>query len=355
VLTYPFRIARTVTVGVSYPLSPAVIAPNVLPDPRNLIGRYGSIAVFDPNLKLPYTLGWSVAVQQSLGNDQSLTVTYVGNSGRRLLQQLEKNITAINPRFSIIGLTTNNATSSYNALQAQFQRRLSRGFQILASYAWSHALDFDSNNSGRFVPAYGNSFYDVRHNFSAALTYDIPVRTRYSVVNAIFGGWSVDSSFLARTGLPLDLIARQVTDSNGNLTAVRPNVIAGQPLYIYDSAFPGGRAINRAAFSIPATGQFGNLGRNVVRGFGMFEQNLGLRREFKIGETVRLQLKGEAFNIYNHPNFGEVQVTLPAANFGQATGLLNQSLATGGSAGRTSSLYTPGGPRSLQFAIRLSF
>ncbi len=296
-----------------------------------------------------------MAVQQSLGKDQSITLTYVGNSGRRLLQQLEKNITAINPRFTIIGLTTNNATSSYNALQAQFQRRLSSGFQVLASYTWSHALDFDSNNSGRFVPAYGNSFYDVRHNFSAALTYDIPVHTRHSVVNAVFGGWSVDSSFLARTGLPLDLIARQVTNSDGSLTAVRPNVIAGQPLYIYDSALPGGRAINRAAFSIPPTGQFGNLGRNVVRGFGMFEQNLGLRREFQIGETVRLQLKGEAFNIYNHPNFGEVQTTLTAANFGQATGLLNQSLATGGSAGRTSSLYTPGGPRSLEFAIRLSF
>ncbi|MGI8741996.1 MAG: carboxypeptidase regulatory-like domain-containing protein [Bryobacteraceae bacterium] len=352
---YPFLVNRTITTGVSYPLSPAVIAPNVLPDPRNLIAPYGSVTVFDPHLKLPYTLGYSFAVQQSLGKDQAMTLTYVGNSGQRLLQQLEKNLIGINPKFTTIGLTTNNATSSYNALQAQFQRRLSRGFQILASYTWSHALDFDSNDSGRFVPAYGNSFYDVRHNFSAALTYDVPVHTRYSVVNAVFGAWSVDSSFLARTGFPLDLIARQVTDSSGNLTAVRPSVIAGQPLYIDDSRLPGGRAINRTAFSIPSAGQVGNLGRNVVRGFGMFEQNLGLRREFKIWETMRLQLKGEAFNIYNHPNFGAVQTTLTSANFGQATGLLNQLLATGGSAGRTSSLYTPGGPRSLEFAIRLSF
>jgi hypothetical protein len=352
---YPFSLTAA-RPGLSYPLNPAVVAPLTLPDPRNLVPPYGSVAVFDPNLKLPYTLQWSFAVQQSLGKEQALTLTYVGNSGRRLLQQRQINLTGINPKFTIIGLTTNNATSGYNALQAQFQRRLSRGLQVLASYTWSHALDFDSTDNGTLLPVYGNSFYDVRHNFSSALTYDIPMPSDNPFVGAVFARWSIDSTFLARTGLPIDLVARQqVNPADGSLAGVRPNLIAGQPLYIYSSALPGGRRINPAALSVPAVNQFGNLGRNVFRALGMWQQDLALRREFRVTEKVRVQFRAEAFNIFNHPNFGTYQITLGTPNFGQATAMLNQALAGAGSAGKLSSLYASGGPRSMQFALRISF
>jgi hypothetical protein len=352
--SWPFYISTLAYTSVPFPLTAAAVQPITLPNPSNLTPPYGAITVFDPNLKLPYTLQWNLAVSQSLGHNQALTLTYVGNAGRRLLQEMTYSLAKINPNFTTVQVTTNSGVSNYDALQAQFRRQLSHGFQALASYSWSHALDVDSTDNGTIVPVYGNSFYDVRQTFSSALTYDISVHTSYPVLNAVFGDWSAATTFMARTGFPVDLVASMVTNPLiGTLSGVRPNVVAGQPLYIYNSAFPGGRRINPAAFSVPAAGQFGDLGRNVVRGLGMWEQDLALMRQFKLGEKLKLELRAEAFNIYNHPNFGAIQTTRTAANFGEATNMLNTSLA--GAAGRLSSLYSSGGPRSLQFALSVSF
>ena len=354
---YPFTVWDfSVDRHLSFPLDPATVTPLALPDPNNLAPPYGSIAVFDPNLKLPYTLGWSVAIEQALGKDQALAITYVGNNGRKLLQQRQIDLTGVNPDFTIIGLTTNRATSDYNALQAQFHRRLSHGLQAIASYSWSHALDFDSTDNGTILPVRGNSAYDVRHTISTALTYEVPMPNSQLFVKALFGDWSFDSTFTARSGLPLDIVAGQVTNpANGSLTGVRPDLVAGQPFYIYDSSLPGGRKINSAGFVIPPDGQFGNIGRNVIRGLGMWQQDLAIQRSFKISDRLKLQFRAEAFNLYNHPNFGTFQTDLTAGNFGEATAMLNSALSSGGSAGKLSPLYAVGGPRSLQFALRLSF
>jgi len=123
------------------------------------------------------------------------------------------------------------------------------------------------------------------------------------------------------------------------------------PLYIMDKAFPGGRRINPAAFSVPPAGQFGNLGRNVVRAFGAWQVDAALRRRFNLTERLTLELRGEAFNVFNHPNFGTVQTSMTAANFGQATNMRNVQFAATG----LSQLYQIGGPRSFQFALRLNF
>jgi hypothetical protein len=354
---YPFTIWDfSVDRHLSFPLDPATVAPISLPDPRNLTPPYGSIAVFDPHLKLPYTLGWSIAIEQALGKNQALTMTYVGNKGRRLLQQKQIDLTGVNPNFTIIGLTTNSATSDYDALQLQFQRRLANGLQALASYTWAHALDFDSTDNGTILPVRGNSFYDVRHSFSSALTYDFPTPLSSPVLRAVLGSWSVDTTFLASSALPLDIIAAQVTNpADGSLVGIRPDVVSGQPFYITDPSLPGGRKLNPAAFVAPDPGQFGNLGRNVVRGVGMWQQDLALQRHFKLRESLTLQFRAEAFNLFNHPNFGTFQTDLTAGNFGEATGMLNEALSTGGSAGKLSPLYALGGPRSMQFALRLSF
>src|SRR5262249_42461261 len=105
----------------------------------------------------------------------------------------------------------------------------------------------------------------------------------------------------------------------------------------------------KGPFCTPLTGQSGTLGRNVVRGLAAWQLDFALRREIGITEKVRLQLRGEAFNIFNHPNFGTIQTTLSAANFGQGTNMLNRQL------GGLNQLYQIGGPRSLQFALRILF
>jgi len=295
-------------------------------------------------------LQWNLSVERSLGTNQALTVSYVGAAGRKLLQGNLLSLSPINPRFTTVSLVTNKATSDYHALQATFQRRLSQGLQALVSYTWSHALDEDSTGSTARIPQRGNADFDVRQIFSAAITYNIPSPSMGRVADAFLSHWSVDTIIRAQSPFPVDLAARTVIDpANGGRIRIRPNVIAGVPLYVEDPNVPGGRRINRAAFAIPPVGQSGNLGRNQLRGLPAWQIDLALRREFGLTEKLRLQLRAEAFNLFNHPNFGTIQTSLTAANFGRATNMLNRQL------GGLNQLYQIGGPRSMQFAMKFLF
>jgi len=346
---FPYRALVNVS-GINYPLAPTQVAPPPLAFQTGLTPPYpSSIAIFDPGLKLPYTLQWNAAVEQSLGKNQAATVSYVGAAGRRLSQTTQLTLNAINPSFTTIFLNRGSATSDYDALQAQFQRRLSRGLQALVSYTWSHALDDDSTSLGVFAAQHGNATFDIRHVFAAAATYDIPAPDSNFLIRAVLGHWFMDTSFHAQSALPVDLVARVVTNTaDGSLVNVRPNANPGVPFYV-SCACPGGREINRAAFQVPAVGQSGSFGRNQVRGLGAWQQDLALRREFPLHESLKLQFRAEAFNIYNHPNFGTVQTSLTATNFGQATNMLSAQL------GGVSALYQIGGPRSLQLALKVIF
>jgi hypothetical protein len=343
---FPFTATRSSS--ITFPLSPAQVAPPPLP---TLTAPYGALSAFDPGLKLPYTLEWNVAVQRSLGQSQAVTVSYVGAAGRRLLQQQRLTLgPAINPNFTIVFLTTNKATSDYHAMQAQFQRRLSRGLQALVSYTWSHAIDEDSAGNTARLPKRGNADFDVRHNLASAVTYHIPWSKTNRVLDVVLGHWSVDTTLHAQSALPVDLVASTLIDpATGTTINVRPNVIGGVPLYVEDSTLPGGRRINRAAFSIPLAGQSGTLGRNVLRGLPAWQVDLALRRQISLTEKLKLQFRAEAFNVLNHPNFGTIQTSLTAANFGHATNMLNRQL------GGLNQFYQIGGPRSIQFALKLTF
>ena len=182
---------------IPFPLSPLDAAPPVLttnPPVEDLI-------VADPDLKLPRTYQWNIAVEQSLGSSQSQSLTYVGALGRDLLRQ-----TALNPaaggnsNFVYVYPIDNTATSDYNALQVKFQRRLSRGLQALASYRFSHSIDISSTDAINYVTTpdavsnpnidRGDSDFDIRHSFTAGVTYDLPAPGSDQVVHAILGDWS---------------------------------------------------------------------------------------------------------------------------------------------------------------------
>jgi Carboxypeptidase regulatory-like domain len=347
---FPFNV--TVLPGpITLPFNPSLIAPPAIPAQQSTITPpYGTLYAFDPNLKLPYTLQWNLTTEQSLGRSQVITLSYVGASGKRLLQRKQLSLATINPLFRTVNLTTNSATSDYEALQAQFQRRLSRGLQAVASYTWSHAIDDDSASYTSRLALRGNASFDVRHIFAAAVTYDIPSPKRLGVADAIFSRWSFDTTAHAQSALPVDPIARTFTNpADGTVINVRPDLIGGVPIYINDPTVPGGKKINRAAFAVPVAGQSGTLGRNVLRGLPAWQLDFALRRQFRLTEKLNLQFRAEAFNIFNHPNFGTIQTSLTAANFGQATNMLNRQL------GSLSQLYQIGGPRSLQFALRLQY
>ena len=203
----------------------------------------------------------------------------------------------------------------------------------------------------------GNSDFDVRHNFAGAITYDILIPKSNNFVDAIAQNWGLDVRANARTALPVVTTSNVYNITSGTLIdpitgtqlARRANLIPGVPVYIDDPTVPGGRIINRAAFAVPLPGQDGTLGRNIIRGFPFWQVDLALRRQFRLKDKLALQFRAEAFNVFNHPNFGTVQTSLTSPTFGRATEMLNTRL------GGLNPLYQVGGPRSMQFALKLQF
>jgi hypothetical protein len=298
-------------------------------------------------LQLPYTLEWNTSVQQALGKSQALTISYIGSSGRRLLQTALFNVQAFNSHFGNIYYPRSGITSSYQALQTQFQRSVGPGLHALASYTWAHSIDFGSN-SAIYPVVRGNSDFDVRSNFSAGVSWDLPDAAR-GAWGVLLNHWGLDGRVASRTAFPITLNGSSKTDSTGAQYYSGVNLSSGQPLYLYGGSYPGGKVLNPAAFSTPTGSAVGNAPRNFVRGFGLQQINLTARREFHLYENLSLQFRAETFNVLNHPNFGYVNPTLSNAQFGQATKMLNQSLGTLGSQ------YQQGGPRSMQFALKLMF
>lgn len=181
---FPYS-AQSLHLFVPYPPDAATIAPPALNDPTYPIS---SLTAIDANLKTPYTLQWNVTYEQQLGTAQTATFSYVGAAGRNLLRTAY--YTGINPNFDDIQVFTNGGTSDYNSFQAEVQRQLSHGLQVLASYTLAHAIDTESQTQGSQPPSRASSDYDIRHIFSAALNYDLPKPQWNAFARTILGDWS---------------------------------------------------------------------------------------------------------------------------------------------------------------------
>ncbi len=347
-------------------VSPAIVNPPVAPYTNS------TVWAFPPHLQLPYALQWNASIQQGLGKSEALTASYVGSHGARLLEENQVKVQPFNANFNFVNFLRNGLSSDYHALQVQFQRRLSQGVQALASYTLAHSMDYGSYNYA--VPyRRGDSDFDVRHNLTWALTYDLPEPRRNKFARFALHHWGLDDRFTARTGFPVSLQGGLTIDpSTGQSYYSSLNMVPGQPIYVsgaecaavYNNGLgcPGDRAINPNAFALPngcspslcpPGTSVGNAPRNSVRGFGVWQMDLAVRREFPIYERLKLQFRAEAFNIFNHPNFGTINTSYCSAGtgctFGQATATLANSL------GGLSPLYQMGGPRSMQFALKLNF
>jgi hypothetical protein len=261
----------------------------------------------------------------------------------------ELSLTSLNPNFGYVEYLANGITSNYQSLQLQFQRTITHGLQALASYTWSHSIDFGSQST-QLPLQRGSSDFDVRNNFQAGVSWDLPTARSRELISDLINGWGLDARLNARTAFPITLGGALNTDpTTGNQYNGGLDLVGGQPIYLYGSQYPGGKAINSSAFSLPPTGGTGDAPRNFVRGFDATQLNLAIRREFPLRETVGIQFRAETFNILNHPNFGYVDPIYTDATFGQATKMLNSSLGT------MASQYQQGGPRSMQFALKVHF
>ena len=359
--SFPF-IARRPLTNAAFPVDPSLLTPGTI-TPGGVID---AATLADPDLKLPYTHQWNVAVESALGPSTTATASYVGAAGRRLLRF--ERLQNPNPRFGLISLGTNEGRSEYQALQIMVARRLSAGLQALVSYTLASSRDNMSSDVVPSVPSYrfdpdgdwGPSDFDVRHTFGAGLSYAIPALRSSPAWRVITDGWSVDAVVSARSASPVNVVMGTAVFGVSN--ALRPDLVPNTPLYVDDAAVPGGWRFNRAAYVAPPLDAAGNplrqgtLGRNALRGFAVSQIDLALRRDIPIHGGVRAQLRVEAFNVFNQVSFAMPTNTLSSGLFGQATRTLASSLGAGGVVGGgLNPLYQVGAPRSIQLAIRVQF
>jgi len=389
--SYPFGATNNL-MGVPFPLESSASAA-----PQISASDLGTelLTAFDPSLQLPHSTEWNVSIQQAIGINQTVSATYLGTAGRRLIQTAY--VFDPNPYIYSASLVSNSATSDYEGLQIQFNRRLNRGLRVLASYSWAHSIDTASagsvfgNAANGLVPDLGSSAnrgpsdFDIRHSVSGALTYEVRVAMQNQILKNLLGGWSVQTVVQARSAPPVNVYIPDLSEMlDSAYTLVRPDLVPGIPLYAYGSAYPGGKAFNGTPGAVPSgcpdgsvsVGPFcpppvddqglplrqGSLGRNALRGFGATQWDFGIHRVFPIRESLALQFRAEMFNVLNHPNFGppSPMLAFTAVNgfpqFGQSTSMLGRSLSADNIAGGgLDPLYQFGGPRSIQFAIKLAF
>jgi hypothetical protein len=359
---YPFANTITLTnVTFTSPEFQQQVPPVNLNPPS-----YSRLFAYQPGFKLPYTLQYNVSIEQSFGANNTFSISYVGSNGKRLGRV--ESLRSSTARVRRLDLVTNGGFSDYNALQAQFKRRLAQGFQALVSYTFAKSLDNVSEESQNnlqlpnvsFNPRidYAPSSFDVRHAFNTAVSYEIPSPFRKGLARKVFGGFGIDAIYRARTATPVNLVSGASNAfAVGVTTILRPDYIPGQPLYIEDPSAPGGRRFNPMAFdrATPlAEGRQGTLGRNVLRGFPARQLDLSLRRQFNLTERLNLQLRADGFNIFNTPNFANPSGVMGAnfqtsPTFGRATQTLSSGL------GGLGSVYQIGGPRSFQLSAKLNF
>lgn len=321
-----------------------------------------AVAGFDWIRRDIYTEQWNLSVGREIALGTGVQVAYVGNRGLNLRRGYTINFveTALgrrpNPAFSNISIEGNTGQSTYNALQLSFHQRLKHGLTFQAEYGWAHGLDdvqdqglFSSQpqDNNNFRAERGNSSGDIRHNFAYSILYNIPMGDGHAFLGnwkglggKLVSGWSLASLGLIHTGIPFTVFIGQNTAGNSNLTNQRPNAAVGVSPYNSDKTID--HWLNPAAFTLPAAGTYGNLGRNTVYGPGFANIDFSVLKNTKLAEGKNLEFRGEFFNLPNHPNFGQPSSTFNTATFGRVLGTFGATLGLGTS-------------RQIQMALKLNF
>ncbi len=322
-----------------------------------------------------YVEQWDLSLQQELPMNLVTTLSYLGSHGVHLLQTNAVNLidpttgTVPYPAFApAIGWRGSVGASVYHALSASVRRPFSQGLLITANYAYAHELDNGSDGSGdgdNLSPQnarclsceWASGAWDARHVVNGNAVYSLPfgagkpMLNNRGLVTAIAGNWQLTTTALARTGFPVNVtLPGSYTAPDGNSGTQRPDRIPGVPL-----TPPRSRGvaqwINPEAFALPA-GEFGNAPRNLLRGPGTWQVDLGAAKTFVWRDRAQMEFRSEFYNVFNHPQLGQPRSTFNPANttgFGSITGTVNTSVV---------SPMTPvgsGTPREMQLGVRLQF
>ncbi len=378
-------------------------------NPTTCLPPVAITAIPDGKLHAPYFMEWSLGIEHQFGTTASLKAQYVGT--RAVNQPYSTQVNGYqtvcqgcfapfpthptDPRFGEVTQFSTGANSHYNGLQLTAMKRLGHGLQGQVNYTWSRCMDTVSN--GGFLPFsaggilsplpgdlardYGPCDYDIRHNLNAQYVYQLPVRVRSHSLGYALNGWQISGTMFWHSGVPFSVLSTPYSaNGNGIVQGSGPqfaSVVPGVPQYEHHPVpgvtQPGTRQwLNPDAFVSavdPSTGQcyggdsaqncqFGNAGRNALRGPDFLWSDFYLTKWFALTEHVKLRFEGQFFNVFNHPNFGlpsVVQAGIPGnpstqAGFGALTyttspptGLLGVGLGGDSS------------PRMIAFQARLEF
>jgi len=265
------------------------------------------------------------------------------------------------PSYGQIELRAKDGNSTFEALQIAARRYLAQGWLLSANYMWSHAIndgslgsgvedDFPENVACRACER-ASSDQDASQSFSVASVYELPFGhgrkwlTRPAPLGAVFGRWELSGLAGGRTGLPVNItVDRSATVlPDGNSANQRPNYVSGESLTPAGGSTPG-LWINPSAFSVPAVGTWGDLGRNAFRGPALWQADLAVQRRIPLREGKALELRGEFFNVLNRAQYGNPLADISApASFGRITSLVNTTPTGSGT------------PRQIEIAARLVF
>ena len=358
---YAYSLSNKTIPNLSYPIDPFLANTTGIVSPRD----------DDRRRKDTYVEQWGLSMQRALPADIVGTLSYVGSTGVDLLTLSEVNVvnpaTGVRPypNFGQVSWRGNKDNSSYQGFSAAVKRSFSRGFLLTANYMWSHEIDNGSDGSGdgdSLVPQTvacpecerASGIWDTRHVFNASGIYELPLGPNKPYLNQpgilriVAGGWQLSSTALARTGFPVDVLVNRSSASvpDGNSSSPRPDLVPGVSL-----TPPGGKTIaqwiNPAAFAMPAAGAFGDAPRDIARGPGAWQIDVGAAKRIQLGESGWLEFRSEFFNIFNHPQYGLPQATSGIPGFGSIIQTVNTTTPV--------SPVGSGTPREMQFAVRIGF
>lgn len=306
------------------------------------------------NLRNAYTMSYMFDVQYQLTRDTVLEVGYSGAQHRHIqaLQNMNAPLPAASgtyasrapfPEYGILQTVHSEGIGNYNGLGVKLTRRMNAGLTYLFSYTWSKAMDTASairgtnqdifpQNSRCLACDYGYSAYNTPHRVVTSALYELPFGRGRAFVNHggladyVIGGWQVGSIVTVQNGRPLNLQPGFDAPNTGGYGEIRM-VATGQDPYLPAGTRSANQWFNKAAFTTPDPGGFGNVQRNRLIGPNMFQWDFSAHKNFRIIEGHNLQFRYEAFNFPNHPslgnpntNWGSRNPTTPGPNFGTTRG-----------------------------------
>jgi hypothetical protein len=363
-----FAAAGSMAAGLPAPQVFNVPDNGIIPADTALLRNSGFFHV-PANLREARIHSWNVAFQREIWWGLTAEAAYVGNVGRGIIADFNLNAGMVpgqdnagRPFFKFGGRTASVQTwyptdTRYHSLQVKVDRRFKGGWLLTNSYTRGRAVDFSSDNGGISTPANpslseGPASFDRKHMFSSSFVWDIPFANKSNgFVRAVFGGWQVSGIFAAQTGTPLDF-TMSAADLRAPGNTQRPNLNGTPKIYGTVGPLAAGSTdltklyFDPTVFSAPAANTFGNLTRNSsIRGPGYVNLDASVIKRFRFTERIGGELRADALNVTNTPQFNNPGTSFTPPPAGQA-------YAPGSTFGQVTSAF---GERLVRFGARVTF